>query len=121
MDKRSGVQKCYYRRALMSQCWLLCPAPEEQRTIRSAEAERIRHRVVEANLTRVIGNEIHAHSFWFLVLQVYRGRQDLITKREHRDPCFQTTGASEQVSCHRFRRTDCDFVIAKEIADRVSF
>src|SRR5437868_11431313 len=50
LDRRSGVQKCYYRRALMSQCWLLCPAPEEQRTIRSAEAERIRHRVVEANL-----------------------------------------------------------------------
>ena len=101
--------------------WLLCPAPEEQRTIRPAEAERIRHRVVEANLTRVIGNEIHARSFWFLILQVYRGRQDLITKREHRDPCFQTAGAAQEVSCHRLGRTYCDFVIAKEIADGVGF
>jgi hypothetical protein len=57
---------------------LLRPALEHDRAVGSAESERVRQRVVEAGLARVVGNEVHLFRFRILILEVDRRRQHLV-------------------------------------------
>src|SRR5262249_24392127 len=99
---------------------LVVPAAEQQRAVRSAKTERIRHGVFEAGFSGLVGHQVHPGSVRVGIFEIDRRRQHLIAQRKNGNPCFETSSAAQQVSGHRFGRTHRKLVIAEEIPDGVS-
>src|SRR5262245_57831479 len=81
------------------------PALENQRRVRSPEAERVRKGVVHAGLASHIGHVIQIARRIGTKL-VDGGRQSLVAQRKHTDSRFEAARPAEQVSGHGFGRAD---------------
>src|SRR5246127_3422515 len=88
---------------------LFGPAPEEQCAIGPTKAEGVRHRVIEFDLSRPVGNVVQV-AFGIGVFQVYGGRQHLVAESQYGDAGLQASRSAEQVPSHGFGRTDWYFV-----------
>src|SRR5450755_988687 len=76
---------------------LFYPTSEQKRTIRAAEAERIRHGIFQFGLARDVGNQVHACGIRVGILQIDRRRQDLVAQSQHGNAGFKSSSAAEQV------------------------
>src|SRR5439155_9223911 len=92
---------------------------EDQRGVRPAEAERVRHHVTDLLLARLIRD----------VVEIALRIGHLVVDRRRDDPClhdlccdrrFQSAGRAEEMAGHRFRGADGDFVrlVAEHPLDR---
>src|SRR6202021_2361481 len=56
--------------------YLFDPAPEKERAVCPAEAERVRHGIFDFRFAGLVGDQVHAGSVGIGILQVDGGRQD---------------------------------------------
>src|SRR6185503_13522433 len=80
-------------------------APHQQRAVRAAKAERVRERVFDSRLARLVGNTVEI-AFGVLVLQVDRRRQDLVTDHQRGDAGLESACRAEQMPGHRLGGAD---------------
>src|SRR5713226_10778056 len=94
---------------------LFVPALEEKRGVGAAEAERIRQRVFERGLARLVGHVVQI-AFRVGVFVIDCRRQNLVAQRKHADAGLEPAGAAEQVAGHGFGRADRNLlrVLAKD-------
>src|SRR5579864_5868759 len=87
---------------------LSVPALEEQRSVGSTEAERIRERVLHFGFARMVRDviEIARRVGDFLI---DCRRKNLIAQRKHADTRLESTSASEQMPGHGFCGADGNF------------
>src|SRR5882724_12364131 len=94
------------------------PALEEQRSVGTAEAERIAERIFHGGFASMVGHVVEV-ALGILVVEVDGGREALIAQRQHSDAGFESAGAAEQVPGHGLGRADSNFldVFSEEILD----
>ena len=73
---------------------LLRPAPEKQRAVSPAEAERIGHGVLHVRLPGVVGDVVKI-ALRIRIIQVRSRRQNLVAEREYGDARLKSAGAAE--------------------------
>ena len=78
--------------------YLFDPAPEKERAVCPAEAERVRHGVFDFRFAGLVGDQVHAGSVGIGILQVDGGRQDLVAQRQNGNARLQSARAAKDAA-----------------------
>src|SRR5689334_9197633 len=89
---------------------------EEQRRVRSAEAERVVERVLDAALATGERDVVEL-ALGILILEVDRRRDLSFGDRHRADRALHRTGRAEQVAHHRLRRADPELLVERMRAE----
>src|SRR6266545_5439954 len=106
-----------------SRLWTWCQQAlqraEDQRRVRSTEAERIGHRSADRHFLGDERGEIEVGALRIDVDEVRRRRRDLVANGEHGEHSLDASGCAEQMTGHRFGRRDrkAGRVVAKRTPD----
>src|SRR5262249_23438236 len=93
------------------------PALENERGVRSAEAERVPERVVHIRFARDVGHVVQIALRIGMKL-IYGRRQDLVAQSQRADACLQTARAAKQVAGHGFRGADGKFLARRPFTEK---
>src|SRR5262245_40120297 len=110
-DYKPPARRRRYKNQLLSR-----PALENERGVRSAEAERVRKRIVDGGFARDVGHVVQVALRIGMKLVDGRG-QDLIAQCEDTNACFESASATKQMTGHGFCRADGELLARCALAE----
>src|SRR5215467_856807 len=96
ISQKQGREKNRGSARLRNLVLLPRPAPENERGVGAAKTKGIRKRILNRSFARMLRHVVQI-AFGIGILEIDRGRQDLIVQGENADACFKSPRATQKM------------------------